>query len=97
MSTKYSYFRRNNELRIIKVEFGEPIPENIVEYDYDPVIEGTGSNWIDDKLYPSCFACSRTTDPMVQLYEIDDGCMNDYLCMDCVSKINSLNGSIKNE
>ena len=77
-------------MKVINIEMLEGIPDSIQEEDYSSLDEGCGINTIDGVQYPHCYCCMGSTEIMIRLVDIDDGCMNDYLCANCIKKIAAL-------
>ena len=77
-------------MKVINISLDSGVPNKIEEEKYNSIYEGCGENIINNVEYPQCFCCGESTKIMVRLINVDDGCMNDYLCMNCISKIHIL-------
>jgi len=49
--------------------------------------DGCGVTVFDGVKYSHCFSCGNSTKVMIRLVEINDDCLDDYLCTDCLKKI----------
>ena len=74
-------------MKVINISFLEGVPNKIDEEEYDDDYEGNGLVTLNEVKYPMCFSCGKATEPIIRLKDIDDGCINDYLCVDCIKKI----------
>ena len=46
-----------------------------------------GYHYFDKEHHPLCWWCNKATDTMFVLQDIDDDCMDEYLCSDCIKKL----------